>query len=81
MTLTPRPFFWSITTRGGREIASGIATPSHPLPRQHEQVAVEGQVFTVVQVRWNFAERQGPVLVSVLVELATAMFEADARAT
>lgn len=79
MTLTPRPFFWTVTTRGGAEVAAGVGMPGWPLPRLGEQVVAGGRVYQVGQVRWAFSEGAGPVTCAIQVEIVSALYEGQAR--
>ena len=77
MTLTPRPFFWSVITHGGKELTAGVGAPSHPLPREHEQIRFDGELYTVSQVCWVIGERGGPMTCSVLVRPTCAMYQTE----
>lgn len=79
MTLTPRPFFWSVRTRAGRELAAGVGAPGYPLPREHDVVRAAGALWNVAGVEWTYGDAGGPITVAVVVQPVGAMYEADAR--
>ena len=79
MTLTPRPFFWNVTTRGGRELTAGMGVPGFPVPRAHDTVRAAGGTWSVAGVEWAYGDNGGPVVVTIRVQPVGAMFESEAR--